>query len=112
MLLPIDFIVCIFGWLLYNVFALRNAKNKYDEIDKEFNLKHYTTLSWDDWIFTFLASFGLLMVSPTVFLYLTSTFDILANIYWSEVIPFFIGAFGGLIFQKIYDFVKAYQIKK
>lgn len=112
MLTPIDFIICLFGWLLYNVFVLTNEKNKFDAKDEKFNLKHYVSLAWDDWLFTFLASFGLLSVAPTLFIYLTSTFDVLKNLYWSNVIPLFIGAFGGLIFQKIYDYVKAYKIKK
>lgn len=98
MLTPIDFIICIVGWLIFNIFMLKNDKTKFDEIDQKFSLGHYATLTWDDWIFTLSASIGLLYVTPN-------------NIILPEPlalvpIAFIKGAFGGIMFQGLYEVIK------
>ena len=109
MLTSLDFIYCLAGWFLFNLYKLNLDKNQFDKEDKPFNLKHYGTLAWDDWAVTFSAAFVILGLSPDIFLYCSNHFDWMKGIYWSSVIPFLVGSFGGLLFQKLYNWIKEFK---
>lgn len=101
-----DYLICLLGWIVFSLFNLTKAKNKFDNINAPFDLKHYMGQTWDDWIFTLGASIGLLIVSPNIFLVASNNFSWMEGIFWSNKIPLFIGAFGGPIFQGLYNVVK------
>lgn len=103
--------LCILGWLVYQTFILKRDKNVYDKLEEPFNFKKYALNEWDDWVFTLLAAIGLLIIAPDIFILLALNFDFMETIMWSNKIPFFIGSFGGLIFQAIYDIVKLSILK-
>lgn len=109
MLTTPDYLICLFGWVLYNFFLFNKAKNKADAAKEEFNLSSYAKTEWDDWVMTFGASFGLLIMSPYIFFYLDQHYDWMKNVFWSPVIPFAVGVFGGLAFQKMIDIGKSYM---
>lgn len=98
MLTPIDFIICIVGWLIFNLFMLKIDKSKFDEKNQKFSIKDYSSLSWDDWAFTLSASIGLLFVTPNDIV-LVAPFSLIP-------VPFLKGAFGGMIFQGLYELIK------
>ena len=77
---------------------LKNDKAEFDVIDQKFSFKNYSFLSWDDWIFTLSASIGLLFVTPND-IPLPSPLSLIP-------VAFIKGAFGGMIFQGLYELIK------
>ena len=68
MLTPLDFVLCIIGWLVYSLFVLRNDKGKIDAIpDEKFLFSKYIEDNWDDWAFTLAASISniFILANPT-----------------------------------------------
>lgn len=102
----IEFALCMLGWVVYQTFLLVKVKSTYDKLEHSFNFKKYAIKTWDDWLFTLLAAIGLWSIAPDIFILLALNFNFMETILWSNKIPFFIGAFGGMIFQAIYDIIK------
>lgn len=111
MLTFLSYFVFILGYLAFNFFLFKSDKDEADEKGEHFDLKGYTEKMWDDWIFSFISSLGLLLVSPDIFLYLVAHFEFMENLYWSNVIPFLVGSFGGYIFVWLYEFIKGLLTK-
>lgn len=101
-----ELIVFLIGWISFSLFMLLLTKNKLDRLNKKFVWKKYKEETWDDWAFTFICSLGLYLIAPDVFLILLLKYDWMEGIPWSNVVPYTLGAFGGLIFQGLYEIIK------
>jgi len=93
-----DFIICILGWLTFNFFMFQKDKNKSDKLHQKFNFKRYISLTWDDWVFTLISSLGLLFITPND--------TVLPGVLYTVPVSFIKGAFGGIIFQGLYELIK------
>jgi hypothetical protein len=44
------FYAALFGWFAFNAILFRIEKDKNDDTDLDFNLKHYASKTWDNWL--------------------------------------------------------------
>ena len=108
MLLGIDYLFCFLGWFVYTLFLFVRDKNAYDKLEKPFNIQYYFKFNWDNMLFGIVAAFSLLLIAPDIYFYLSVEYIFMKNIFWSNKIPFFIGSFGAVMFQGLYDIVKLF----
>jgi len=101
-----ELIVFLVGWVSFSLFMLITAKNRMDKAKEKFVFSVYFEHNWDDLLFTFICALGLDLVAPDMFLILMMKYEWMEGIHWSNLIPYTIGAFGGLIFQGIYETIK------
>lgn len=44
------FFAALFGWLAFNVILFRIEKDKSDDTEINFSIKHYANKTWDNWL--------------------------------------------------------------
>lgn len=111
MISGIDFLFCILGWVLLCLFNFSRYKNELDKNSKDFELKKYAKITWDNWLFSFICAIAFLFVGPQLILFLSSSILII-QLSWSYKTALFIGAFSSTLFDLIYNYLINKKIKK
>lgn len=113
-MLQIDnFIVCFLGCLTYIIFMFNSTKNKIDATEEKFDYKKYLEDTWDDWLKILFSSFGLLLISPDIYIYMHENYEFMEGITWSRKISYGIGLLGSIITQGIINIVEIkFKVKK
>jgi hypothetical protein len=101
-----DFLACFLGWFILNSLIWNYTKNKYDTKKETYSFKEHKKENIDDWIFTFSAALGLLIIAPDVFIYISIKFEYMKDVFWNRGFPLVIGFAGGFTFQALYSFLK------
>lgn len=57
-----NFLITFIGWLGWNIFEFKNAKDVYDDQDKDFGLKEYARKKWDNWAWSAIVAVSLYIV--------------------------------------------------
>lgn len=57
-----NFLLTFFAWLLWQWGEFSIAKNVYDDKDELFDVMHYASKKWDDWIGSLICAAVLLLI--------------------------------------------------
>ena len=63
------------GWFFWALRQLRNYKNKLDESQKKFYFKKFIMEAWDDYLYSGVAVFILVLFAPTIWSYIIIALD-------------------------------------
>ena len=107
-----DYVLAFVGWIAVNLFNLVTAKNKVEN-EPDFNLKsfmtEYSIQNIDDWAFSLIVTFAFLYIAPETYVWYMEVWtdtNTAGTTVWFSGVSLFIGAFGHMIFDYVYDKIK------